>query len=329
MLLLLFSLFCSAKKIEQIEDMDGTRFKQTVIAGRKITVYVVLMSNPDLEGHAAANEVLEEAFKIGKGFLKFVYLDTSKTPSYARHLKLEGPSFCIYHSGGVLTLPGNTTARQLVNRASFMIPDFTYKITNELDEGYTTAVCVLFTERKIPPSLWTAISYDFRDKGHLIKIGFSNNKTLAAKFNITEFPKIMLRNSSKTLIYDGINEFLPLKDAINKFILKRLTNKVKSLNVVPVKQFKRKCQSQDTVCIIHTVDEIQDEFLAFRKKHTTSLLEFMYGSKGLPFSWMKPNMTYGIKYTAAQYFETENVEDLEFMVPQVLINRMKWREMEL
>jgi hypothetical protein len=316
--------------VEKIEDMDAHRFRQAVLEGRKIAVYVTLVSNPDLDGHLGANEVLEEAFLIGKGFLKFVYFDSAKNPAFARKYKIKEPTFVVFHAGGQIFLPAhNITARQLVNKASFMIPDFTMKITNELDESYVTPVCVLFTERKIAPSLWTAISYEFRDKGHLIKIGFSNNKTLAAKFNITEFPKIMMKNSSKTLIYDGVNEFLPLKEMINKFVLKRLTNKVKALTASPIKFFNKKCNKPDKICIVHTNATLSDEFLKFRKKHTTNLLEFLYGDEKLPYSWMEKDSVYGFKLDHDQYFKAESLEDLEYMIPQALILKLKWARMEL
>ena len=319
-----------SRKVEKIEDMDRHRFKNTVLEGRKITVYVALISNPDFEGHTQANEVLEEAFQIGKGFLKFCYLDCSKDRAFARKYKITEPTFGIFHAGGQILLPAhNMTARMLVNKASFMIPDFTMKITNELDESYITPVVVLFTERKIPPSLWTAISYEFRDKQHLVKIGFSNNKTLAAHFNITEFPKLMLKNSSKTLIYDAINDFSSLKEMINKFILKRLTSKVKQLMAFPIKTFKKRCSKVDKICIVHTAESLQDDFLRFRKIYTTSLLEFLYGNDKLPYPFMKNNTVYGFRVDSGQYFETENLDDLEFLLPQVLTGKNKWNTAEL
>jgi hypothetical protein len=329
MLIFLFSLVAS-KKMPKIEDMNARRFRNAILEGRNIEVYVTLISNPDLEGHLAANEILENAFEIGKGFLRFAYYDSAKNPAFARKHKIREPTFVVFHAGGQLMLPAhNITARKLVNRASFMIPDFTMKITNELDESYITPICVLFTERKIAPSLWTAISYHFRNKGHLIKIGFSNNKTLAAMFNITEFPKIMMKNSSKTLIYDGINDFMTLKEMINKFVLKRLTGKVKSLTALPLKFFKKKCSKPDKICIVHTSPALSEDFLKFRKKHTTNLLQFLYGDQKLPFPWMEKDSVYGFRLSTDQYFKAENLEDLEYMIPQALIGKLKWANMEL
>ena len=325
----LFSLAIS-KKVEKIEDMDRHRFKNTVLEGRKITVYVALLSNPDFEGHTHANEVLEEAFQIGKGFLKFCYLDTSKDRSIARKFNVTEPIFGIFHAGGHILLPAhNITARILVNKASFMIPDFTMKITNELDESYITPVVVLFTERKIPPSLWTAISYEFRDKQHLVKIGFSNNKTLASHYNITEFPKLLMKNSSKTLVYDAISDFPSLKDMITKFYLKRLTSKVKQLIAYPLKTFRKRCSKADKICIVHTTASLQDDFLRFRKMYTTSLLDFLYGNEKFPYDFMKNDTVYGFRVDSGQYFETDNLEDLEFLLPQVLTGKNKWQTAEL
>ena len=308
--------------------MDGHRFRMAVFHRDMLELWVTLISSQDESGHTQASETLEEAFKLGKGFLKFAYLDGRKNVKVPRRLGLKQlPQFCIFHPSGQTCFNSSLTARELVNIASSYLPDFTHTVDEKWYSEPETPVAILFTEKKNTPLLWSAISYHF--KPHPIKIGKSTDKQLASKFGITTFPSIVMKNMSHTIIYEGDNEFLPLKDILKKFYSKKLLKLRKNIRVFPLKDFEEQCKGQDTVCIIHANKELTLEFEIQRKKHTTSMLEFFYGNEDLPHPLLKQNGIIAIKKNTDQYLLINDFKELENVIPKILDNSIIWNQNEL
>ena len=84
-MLFVLVLFSSCRKQkDEIIEMDGHRFRQAIFHRDALETWVALLSAQDLEEHYAANSVFDEAFALGKGFLRFAYLDTTKNKHIAR-----------------------------------------------------------------------------------------------------------------------------------------------------------------------------------------------------------------------------------------------------
>jgi len=308
--------------------MDGHRFRMTVFHRDMLELWITLISSQDSPGHSQASETLEEAFKLGKGFIKFGYLDGRKNVHVPRRLSIKQfPQFCIFHPSGQTCMNSTMTARELVNMASSYLPDFCQKVDSKWFSEPDIPVAILFTEKKNTPNLWAAISYHF--KPHPIRIGKSDDQELAAKFGITTLPAIVMKNMTHTIVYEGDNEFLPLKDTLKKFSQKKLMKIRKSLRVYPLKDFEENCKGQDTVCLVHASEELSQEFEIYRKKHTTSMLEFFYGLENLPHPAMKTGSVFAIRKSTNEYIEMKSLEELSTVVPKILEKTATWSQDEL
>jgi hypothetical protein len=281
------------------------------------------MSAPDFPGHSQAMSVLDDAFKLGKGFLKFAYLDCVKSTYLPRRLNLtKSPHFCFFHAAGEVCQPGeNLSARDVVNIASTFLPDFTETANPKwlrLNEQNPTAI--LFTERENTPVLWVAVGRAFRRSP--LKIGVSRDKEFAKTLNVTQFPTILLHNLSHNIVYEGENDYLALKTNLKKFMSKKLLRVRSALKVKPMVEYENACKGLDTICIVHAVADLAPELEALRVKHRTGLFEFFFGTGGdeeegsLVVKWPGKN----------RFIRVENLGALEGVLAEVLDGTAVWSE---
>jgi hypothetical protein len=280
-MLLFLALAHAIKKKEEILDLDQHRFRKIVFHRDMLQVWVSGMSSPDFAGHSQTMTVLDDAFALGKGFLKFAYLDVVKNTHIPRRLELsKQPHFCFFHPGGHECLPAQgLSARDVVNRASAYLPDFTENATRKwLDMHEQSPAAILFTEREQTPVLWVAIATAFR--GTALRIGISRDREFAKTLNVTKLPTILLHNFSHSLVYEGDNEYLSMKTNLKKFMMKRLARVRAAVKVKPLKDYGSACKGADRICVIHAVGAAEPEFEALRLKYKTTLFEFFFGTGG-------------------------------------------------
>jgi hypothetical protein len=312
------------KKKEEILDLDQHRFRKIVFHRDAFDVWVSAMSAPDFPGHTQAMTALDDAFKLGKGFLKFAYLDCIKNTYIPRRLNLtKQPYFCVFHAAGEDCRPGqDLSGRDVVNLASAFLPDFTETANAKwirANEQHPAAI--LFTEREYTPVLWVAVATAFR--GSQLKIAVSRDKEFAKALNVSQFPTILLHNLTHNIVYEGENEYITMKTNLKKFMLKRLLKVRSNLKVRPLAEFDNLCQGLDKICIVHAVSELAPELERLRVKHQTGLFEFFFGTGGeevgdgaVVVNWPGKN----------RFIRVSNIEELEGVLSQILDGTAVWSE---
>lgn len=310
----------SGKKKDEIIEMDGHRFRLSVLHREQSDTWVTLLSSQDLKGHTEANSEFDKAFSIGKGFLKFAYLDTSKNSNIPKRLKLKNlPQYCVFYTASQTCVPANISARELINLASYYLPDFSEKASSQwLKKDESNPVAILFTDRKETPPLWAAISNVFHKS--LIRIGISNDHELSKSLGIErDFPFIVLHNFSHNIIYEGKNEFLTLKLNIKKFMQKKFFKVRSGLNVRPISEYKN-FEGADTICVVNIADDLDPNLEKIRKKYTTSMLEFFYGAKSenLHVNEAKNGDVLVIFNDVGKYLNVDSLNELEKILPEII-----------
>ncbi|KAH0794704.1 Thioredoxin family protein [Histomonas meleagridis] len=304
--------------------MDTNRFHNSVIKRSRLDIWLVLLSSKDSKGHESAKEIFQEAFLLGKGFIKFAYVDAVKYPHVQRKLQLKTfPQFCVFHSSGYECKSTSFTPRELINYASSFLLDFADIADDDWMFKYEqTPVAVLFTDKPSTPTLWSAIGSSFRHNP--IKIGISNNIEFALKYNVTTFPTILFHNFTHNIIYDGANDFSSIRSSIKKFIKRKLQKSLHPTIIHPMTEYNKYC-SGDVICILNIKDEIEPEFELIRKKHTTSMLQFFFGSEA-PFDYLQKGFIYAVTPNGEKYIKIENVSSLNETVQSILDGNANWTQ---
>jgi hypothetical protein len=120
---LFLALSQAIEKKEEILDLDRDqhRFRKIVFHRDAIDVWVSAMSAPDFAGHTQAMTALNKAFTLGKGFVRFAYLDCIEKICLPGRLNLrKQPYFCVFQATGK-----DLTERDIVNIASAYSTGFT------------------------------------------------------------------------------------------------------------------------------------------------------------------------------------------------------------
>jgi hypothetical protein len=320
----LVAFAAAVKKKEEILDLDGHRFRHTVFHRDLLDIWVSALSSPDYSGHAQAMSTFDDAFKLGKGFLKFAYLDCVKNTYIPRRLGLtKAPHFCVFYAGGEQCRSGNMSAREIINWASSFLPDFTEAADEKwLDANEQNPTAILFTERETTPLLWVAVSTAFRRTP--LKIGISRDHDLATRLGVTKFPTVLLHNLTHNIVYEGENEYLAMKTNFKKFMMKRLFRIRSAVKVKPLNDYPNSCVGHDTICIIQAVEAASPDMEAMRWKHRTTMFEFFYGTTG----GYEPGAIV-VKWPARnRRLDVAKIQDLEGVLTQILNGTAVWTETE-
>ncbi|KAK8895055.1 hypothetical protein M9Y10_023497 [Tritrichomonas musculus] len=321
----------SSKKKDEIVEMDGRRFRLSVLHREPSDTWVSLLSSQDLEGHTEANTEFDKAFAIGKGFLKFAYLDTSKNVNIPKRLKLKTlPQYCIFYTASQTCIPANISARELINLASYYLPDFTEKASLQwLKKDESNPVALLFTDKKETPALWAAISNVYHKS--MLRIGISNDHNFAKELGIeSDFPVIIFHNYTHNIIYEGKNDFLTLKVNIKKFMQKKFFKVRSGLSVRPIREYNNNYQGTDTICIINIADDLNPDLEKIRKKFTTSKFDFFYGEKSenLHIPETKKGDILIIFNEIGKYINVDSLEKLESIILELLAGNTNFPNMK-
>ena len=310
MIFILFFVFLvkSGKKKDEIIEMDGHRFRISVLHREKSDTWVTLLSSQDLKGHSEANSEFDKAFSIGKGFLKFAYLDTSKNSNIPKRLKLKIlPQYCIFYTSSQVCIPANISARELINLASYYLPDFSEKASTQgIKKDESNPVAILFTDKEETPALWAAISNVFHKS--LIRIGTSRDHDFAKSLGIErDFPVIIFHNYTHNIIYEGKNDFLTLKLNIKKFMQKKFFKVRSGLNVKPISEYGK-----------------------IRKKYTSSIFDFFYGDKSenLHVPEVKNGDILIIFNEIGKYLKVDSLDNLESILSQIISGKTNFSNMK-
>ncbi|OHT06502.1 hypothetical protein TRFO_25456 [Tritrichomonas foetus] len=309
--------------------MDGHRFRNAVFHREPLDVWVSLISSQDLSGHTEANAAFDDAFKLSKGFLKFAYLDSSKNVHIPRRLEIKSlPSYCVFHTSGQICIPANISARELINFASYYLPDLSEKANPEwIKKDESNPVAILFTEKEATPMLWAAIATAFYKS--TIRIGVSRDHDFAKTLGVEQFPSIVFHNYTHNIIYEGQNDYLTLKLNIKKFWQKRFSRTRSALTVKPMSEYKKLCKGSDKICLIHTVENVDSKFERLRKKHTTQMIEFLFGHDELPIPEMKKNGIYAIYPEKQMYIDIGNFDNLNRIITDIISEKAEWKNYQI
>ena len=326
MLFLIFCFVAPRKKEPRVVEMDSRRFRKSINRRRMSDVWVTLFTSKEIPGHVSANSILDESFSLPKGFVKFAYLDSSKNAYIPNKLNLHHfPCFCIFHYKGYeCKNASELDAREIVNWASSFLIDFSdYADESWLEKHEQEPSVILFTEKTETPLMWVGISNEFRKSS--LKIAVSNNTNLAeTKFNIHEFPTILMHNFSHNIIYNGPNDYQSLTSNFKLFAQRKYQKSGSKLYIHKLDDFDNYCK-EGNVCIIKNDENIDNNYDLLRRKHTTSFLQFFYGSK-LPKQLSCLENTPFLAYSPLNngYIKIENITQLQNIINSILDKKEEW-----
>lgn len=323
------SIASTTTVIDRVIFTDSS-FKRLVINRPKQQVWMVMFFSSTCPACRNAMPKFEEASSLSGGIARFGFVNIEKCPETAKLFKIKStPSFRIFHADGDVEYTDKKDAKAFLKGATSYLKDY----SQEAEEkwfgdfiGHPSAI--LFTDDARSKSAWRGISSYFLSKS--VRIGVCKNHELAEKFGVEKFPSIYFFNGTNTERFAGKGGFKEIKEAMEKFFEKKLTNKVYDPMAIMVPEnFIEECVGGKANCILAAMPSAPKGFIEMQKLYAHHKLKWFVGNQNLPFDVMKKKPAIWIYNPRKNAFVfVEKPENLRIELEHVLDGQAKWKKIE-
>ncbi|KAH0791393.1 Thioredoxin family protein [Histomonas meleagridis] len=293
---------CSAYKFgKNVIQLTANNFPKEVEKRDNKTVYFVMFHGTHCPACQMSYPEFDAAATEAAGMIKFGEVNTNQQYSLGSQFRITAiPTFIIFHPKGQMTYMRDRSARSMLNTASRLIPNLAETVDEEWIPQNDTREVILFTDKPKAPPLWAGISCAFSDNNQSIRIGFSNNRTIHQKFNITSTPAILMINGDKQILYEGRNKYDLIKKTVKDFFNgimpspkptpKPTPVPVLIHNLTNIDEFNSHCKGKRIFCVIEGSDVPSEEFKSASKKYRHDPFMFYECGENCPLDFINDNI---------------------------------------
>ncbi|KAH0785204.1 Thioredoxin family protein [Histomonas meleagridis] len=296
----LFCICSSYKFGKNVIQLTSNNFHSEVEKRDNKTVYFVMFHGTYCPACQASYPQFDAAANDAAGMIKFGEVNTNQQYSIANQFHITSiPTFIIFHPKGQMNYMRDRSARSMLNTATRLIPNLAEKVDDEWLPQEDTREVILFSDKAKAPPLWSGISCAFSGNKQKIRIGFSNNRTIHEKFNITLTPTILMIDGDNQVVYEGRNKFDQIKKTIRDFFNGIMpTPKPTPVptpapllvhNLTSIEVFNSNCKGKRIFCVLEGSDLASEEFTNASKKYRHDPFRFYICGKNCPIEFAKEN----------------------------------------
>ena len=331
-----FLLFLSFS-VQTFYQLTGSTFKRLVENRKKNEVWFVMFSGNYCPACQQAYPYFVEASKIAGGMVKFGKIEITTNAYLAEKFDLRTiPRFRVFHKDGDVEYFGDRAPKSFVNFASNYIQDYSTEVFDESwkESRMSDPGVIFFTDKSKSPALWKGLTSYFYGKP--IRFGASHgNKTLQQLFNVENVPEFYFFNGTHDKHIKPRSNFTELKDIIDDFFGKRLSNDVpndENKDFYSPSQFNDICLGSRQTCIIiaDKSEKPSDLVLRLIKMNARHKFRWFVGDNDLPYGFIKKGSAWIYNPRRDGFYHVDNIEELPSAIDHVLDGGAKWtKRMEL
>ncbi|EAY20325.1 hypothetical protein TVAG_193010 [Trichomonas vaginalis G3] len=317
-------LFASAVSYSaHVKHLNAPGFRDFVVNRKGSEIWVVLFigryANQATidETNFVALEEIEKAANQSYKFCNYAYVNVTQDPFVAvRHQVTYVPCIQIYYQGGVEEYRGNHKAESYLEAISNRMPNLVRNFDKKWTDDSVPSI-VLFTDQTKSPTLWSALSIEYKDA--FVRFGICSDFYLHRQFNIARLPTVMFFNSTTQYRYRGeLTEDL-LKTSIDQF-LNGIIDKESDFDdegFYHFSEFKDQCFGRD-FCVVSTFTNISDTLRNIRLNSHRHPMKFFYGASDFPIKAMEAGKFYIWKPRGHGLITVNYLEELSPAIDRVL-----------
>ena len=218
----------------------------------KGVVFAIFVKKRSPKTNAVVNDFQLAANKSA-GMVKFVSVDIEENPKIAfRYTVRQAPSFRIISADGAFEYKDEVSADSLIKastkyiKSRCQIADATWEPSVK-----TPPEAILFTNKKVTPPYWAAISNAYSDTN--ARIGICRNPNIASLFGVTEQNCIVFVFNNFVFVYDGQLTYSAITEAFDEFIKNPKTSGAESSLIGEIStkdKFNNFCHNTGKVCVM-------------------------------------------------------------------------------
>lgn len=264
----------------------------------------------------------QEAANNSIGMVKYLSVDIKEHPKLAHLYTVRAvPAFRIVHPKGVTEYKGDTSPESLTDASFKLIPNRA-KIVDEtwLPSPTTPLSAVLFTQRKVVPPFWAALSCSSTSA----RIGITRSQPLMAKF--TPAAPIAFIHKDIVAAYDGPLTYSAVSAALAEFEAdpKASGSQVSLVSTLESRaQFDQFCRNTGKFCVVEVFTE-NPKFDEIAKTNHNGPFRFFRCGKTM---FQSPGNYVIFHAKRAASISVESIDDLPAALDHVIDGGAKWTQL--
>lgn len=331
MLLTLYLLlpisFCASGRVIPI---TKSSFKRFIEKRPKDEIWIVMFhTDTNFQSKKLYPKFLNTSVLAG-GMFRFGVVDTKQQPLLTRDFMLRSqPSFIVFHQKGQSEYDGDGEPDDLIEFASQYLKDNTVEINESWIPPFNNAkskpAAILFTKKKVVPTLWKGISHIFGKKKNVL-VGICRSDEVFSKFGIKNLPEIVFVNSTFNYTYNKKLQFAKIERTLEKFLSKTL--KIENDDVpdviLPSNDFSYECIGRLKICILNTKKGDDPSFEEMHRVYSTMQFKWFKGVSGIPFDFIKENEIWIYNPKVDGFIKVNNVVSMGDILEKVYESSVEW-----
>ena len=264
----------------------------------------------------------QEAANKSVGMVKYISVDIKEHPKVAYLYTVRAvPAFRIVHPKGDNEYKGDTSSESLIEAPLKYIPNKAKLIDESWLPSPTAPMsAILFTNKKIVPALWAAISCNYEsDK---MRIGFTRSPQLMS--NVAPPGSIVFIYKDIVSIYNGQLTYFAVTQAMKAFEEDPKASGTSVSLVTEIRdreQFEQSCRNTGKICIFE-VKRSDSKFEEIAKTNHHGPFRFHKCDDKCPFDGMANYVIFHGKRN--NIISVESIDDLPGALDRVLDGGAKW-----
>lgn len=316
---------------DDIPYLNELKFEARVSRRKKNEVWVILFYEP--------NEVKKNGDVLSKFQLasrramdiKFGIVNATKQISIIKSEKIETfPTIKLYNSKSNVTYKGKLEARDIIKKASSMVPNLVENIGLQWKDCTGKPSIMLFNVSKKAPLVWRSVATYYYGKN--LRVGYSNVQNYFFPFGVNQVPTILFSNSTQSKVYHGRFSYKDIIQAVDTFFFHSENaatfsegdQSVASPSYGNPRNFDDICIGSKNYCVVVKASKPTSEIEAIKKSFSKSHLNWILGKDEMPFEFMKKNEGAWIYNPRKDAFMATKISDLQIALEHVLNGEGKW-----
>lgn len=316
-----------------VKHLNAPAFRDFVVNRKGSEIWVVLFvgryvnqENIDEKNFVAIEEI-EKAANQSYKFCNYGIVNITQDPFLAARNQIQYiPCIHIYFQGGMEEYRGNHKADAYLEAVSNRMPNLVRNFDRKWVDDNVPSV-VLFTDQIKSPTLWSALSIEYKDA--FVRFGICSDFYMHRQYNIARLPTVMYFNSTFQFRYKGELTEENLKTSIDQFLNGTIStdDDFDDEGFYHFSEFKDQCYGRD-FCVLSTFSNISDTLREIRLNSRRHPMKFFYGASDFPLKVIKAGKFYIWKPRGHGLITVDYLEELSPAIDRVLDGGARFKRLK-
>lgn len=323
---------CKLAFCDEIPYLNELTFEARVGRRKQNEVWAILFYEPNnvkQNGDVLSKFTLASRKSMN---IKFGIVNATKQTAIIKSEGIETfPTIKLYNSKNNITYTGKYEARDIIKKASSMVPNLVQKVGLDWKDSTGKPSIMLFNLSSKVPVVWRSVATYYYGKN--IRVGYCKEQNYFFPFGVSQVPTILFSNSTQFKFYHGRFSFKDIIQAVDSYFFPNsqsattTTDSEQSTSIPSYgspRNFDDICIGSKNYCVVIKASKPTSEIETLKKSFSKSHLNWILGKDDMPFDFMTKNEGAWIYNPRKDAFVATKIGDLQMTLEHVLNGEGKW-----